>query len=150
MNFKEMQNIINDFKKSDLMYLELETKEFKLKLSKQKENNIDLENKQESIQNNEITNEQAKTKINPPQLGTEIKSPLVGTFYAAPSPDDEPFVKEGDYINKGDVVCIIEAMKIMNEITSDVSGRVSKTFKENGQAIGFDDVLFVVDQNDTK
>lgn len=149
MNFKEIQNLINDFKKSDLTYLELETKEFKLKLSKQKDNNISFENKEVSVESNVVNSEPIKV-TNPPKVGREIKSPLVGTFYNAPNPNDNPYVKEGDYVNVGDVVCIIEAMKIMNEITSDVSGKILKVMKENGSAIGFDDVLFVVDENDTK
>lgn len=149
MNFKEIQNIINDFKKSDLMYLELETKEFKLKLSKQKDNNIVIENKEHNLVN-EVQNNNPITVTNTPKIGVEIKSPLVGTFYSSPSPDDEPYIKVGDYVNKGDVVCIVEAMKIMNEITSDVSGKVIKVTKISGSAIGFDEVLFVVDENDTK
>lgn len=149
MNFKEIQNLMNDFKKSELMYLELETKEFKLKLSKQKDNNITIENNQKSIEPI-VSNNEPVIITNEPKVGKEIKSPLVGTFYNASSPDDEPYVKEGDYVNVGDVVCIVEAMKIMNEITSDVSGKILKVMKENGSAIGFDDVLFVVDENDTK
>ena len=150
MNFKEIQNIMNDFKKSDLMYLELETKEFKLKLSKQKENNIVVENNKIDKTSKEEDKISIIETTTPKINGHEIKSPLVGTFYAAASPDAKPFVEKGDYIKKGDVLCIIEAMKIMNEIVSEVDGKVVDVLFNNGNAIGFDDVLFIVDQNDTK
>lgn len=71
-----------------------------------------------------------------------IKSPMVGVFYAAPAPDKPAFVSVGDTVNKGDVVCIIEAMKIMNEITADKSGTVTEILVENGDVIEFDQPLF--------
>jgi len=74
-----------------------------------------------------------------------IISPMVGTFYVAPSPDAPPFVKEGDMISEGQTVCIIEAMKLMNEIKSEVSGKVVKILAENGQAIEFGNPLFLIE-----
>jgi len=71
-----------------------------------------------------------------------IKSPIVGTFYRAPSPNSEPFVKLGDNIEADSVVCIIEAMKLMNEIQAEVSGEVVKIFVENGQAVEYGQPLF--------
>ncbi len=78
----------------------------------------------------------------PAAAGNAIKSPMVGVFYAAPAPDKPAFVSVGDTINKGDVVCIIEAMKIMNEITADKSGTVTEILVENGDVIEFDQPLF--------
>ena len=72
----------------------------------------------------------------------EIKTPIIGTFYSAPSPDAEPFV--GDIINPDTVVCIIEAMKVMNEIKAEVSGTVVEVLCKAGQAVEFDEVLFRV------
>lgn len=72
----------------------------------------------------------------------EIKSPMVGLFYQAPSPEAEPFVKVGDYVNTGDVVCIIEAMKLLNEITAETSGRVVEICAENAQVVEYGQVLF--------
>jgi acetyl-CoA carboxylase biotin carboxyl carrier protein len=72
----------------------------------------------------------------------EITSPIVGTFYRAPSPNSEPFVKIGDQIEVGTVVCIIEAMKLMNEIESGVSGEVVKIYVENGQPVEYGQPLF--------
>lgn len=72
----------------------------------------------------------------------EIKSPMVGVFYAAPGPDAEPFVKVGDKVKKGDVVCIIEAMKLMNEITADQDGEVVDICVQNGDVVEYSQVLF--------
>lgn len=74
--------------------------------------------------------------------GTYITSPMVGTFYASPSPDDPPFVKLGDEIEKGTLVCIIEAMKVMNEIKAQTSGRVVEICVDNGHPVEFGTKLF--------
>lgn len=76
--------------------------------------------------------------------GEVIKSPIVGTFYEAPSPDTDPFIKVGDKVNKGDTLCIIEAMKIMNEIDAEFSGTVQKIIVDNGQPVEFDQPLFII------
>lgn len=81
----------------------------------------------------------------PPVKGVEVKAPIVGTFYRAPSPDAEPFVKEGDMVKKGQVLCIIEAMKLMNEIESDVSGIVRKILVSNGEPVEYGQVLFIIE-----
>lgn len=75
----------------------------------------------------------------------EIKSPMVGTFYAAPAPDADPYVSLNEKIAVGQVVCIVEAMKLMNEIESEVSGRVVKILAENAKPVEFGQVLFLVD-----
>ena len=75
----------------------------------------------------------------------KILAPLVGTFYQAPAPDVPPFVEVGDQINNGDVVCIVEAMKSMNEIQSDVKGVVKEICAENAQMVEFGQVLFKID-----
>lgn len=76
--------------------------------------------------------------------GDVVKSPIVGTFYEAPSPDDDAFVKVGDQVSKGDTLCIVEAMKIMNEIESEYSGEIKKILVENAEAVEFDQPLFVI------
>jgi acetyl-CoA carboxylase biotin carboxyl carrier protein len=75
----------------------------------------------------------------------EVKAPLVGTFYRSPSPDAEPFVEEGDQVHADDKLCIVEAMKIMNEIESPVSGIVREVCVKNGKPIGFGQVLFRIE-----
>jgi acetyl-CoA carboxylase biotin carboxyl carrier protein len=73
-----------------------------------------------------------------------VNSPIVGTFYRAPSPDTDPFVEVGSRVRKGQVLCIIEAMKLMNEIESDVDGVVLKIFPQNAQAVEFGEPLFAI------
>jgi len=141
MTLKEIEKLIKDFEKSSLRELELEVGEVKLRLSKN-------ENKVEQvIKTNEQSNEvKEEVKIEPTiNYPTEdVKSPLVGTFYAASSPDSDPFVNIGDHVKKGDPLCIIEAMKIMNEITAPISGIIEKINFENGDVVGFNDAIMVI------
>lgn len=74
----------------------------------------------------------------------EVKSPIVGTFYRAPAPDADPYVQVGDEISQGSVLCIVEAMKLMNEIESDVSGKVVKILVENGKPVEYNQPLFLI------
>jgi len=76
--------------------------------------------------------------------GHIIKSPMVGIYYSSPSPDTSPFVEIGQTVNKGDVLCIVEAMKIMNQIESEISGVISKIFVENGEPIEYGQALFAL------
>ncbi len=75
----------------------------------------------------------------------EIKSPIVGTFYRSPAPDAAPFIQIGSTIAPGTVLCIVEAMKLMNEIESDVTGKIVQLLVENGQPVEYDQPLFLVD-----
>ena len=87
----------------------------------------------------------AEAKVESAPKGTPITAPMVGTFYAAPSPDAAPFVKVGDSVAVGQVVCIIEAMKLMNEIEAEVSGKITEICVKNGDAIEFGQVLMYVE-----
>jgi len=75
-----------------------------------------------------------------------VKAPIVGTFYRAPSPDADPFVEEGDTVGEGDVLCIIEAMKLMNEIECETSGTIKEILVEDAEPVEFDQPLFVIDE----
>ena len=88
--------------------------------------------------------EQAPDAAGALPAGNIVKSPLVGTFYAAPSEDAEPFVKVGDSVKEGQVLAIVEAMKLMNEIESDFTGTVKEILVENGQGVEFGQPLFVI------
>ena len=81
---------------------------------------------------------------NDKSAGNVVKSPLVGTFYAAPAEDAEPYVKVGDSVKEGQVLAIVEAMKLMNEIESDFTGTVKEILVENGQGVEFGQPLFVI------
>jgi acetyl-CoA carboxylase biotin carboxyl carrier protein len=78
--------------------------------------------------------------------GHTVKSPMVGTFYRAATPGGKPLVEVGSLVNAGEPICIIEAMKIMNEIETDVGGSITKVLVENGQAVEFGQPLFVIDR----
>ncbi|GMV49360.1 MAG: hypothetical protein NBKEAIPA_01317 [Nitrospirae bacterium] len=85
--------------------------------------------------------------------GTEgqvtITSPIVGTFYRSPSPDADPYVEEGDYVRRGQVLCIVEAMKLMNEIESEADGRITKILAESTKPVEYGQPLFLIDPNAT-
>jgi len=74
----------------------------------------------------------------------EVKSPMVGTFYRAPAPDAEPYVREGDFVKKGQVLCIIEAMKLMNEIEAERDGKILKIIPQNAQPVEYNQTLFIM------
>ena len=86
-----------------------------------------------------------KTEIPVSESGSFIKSPIVGTFYRKPAPDKPPFIEVGSHVNAGDVVCIVEAMKMMNEIKSEFTGKVSSINIEDGEPVEFDQSLIVID-----
>ncbi|CDR30671.1 Biotin carboxyl carrier protein of acetyl-CoA carboxylase [Acholeplasma oculi] len=148
MKLNEIKSIIKDFESSTLTVLELETENVKLKLSKNKEQLLENKSTEVEVQNPvQQTNNVpviTTTTLNP--NAQSIKSPLVGTFYESSTPSGKPFVKVGDTVKKGQVVCIVEAMKIMNEITSAVDGKIEKILFKNGDVVGFDDILFTVVQ----
>jgi acetyl-CoA carboxylase biotin carboxyl carrier protein len=140
MDFVQIQKIIKDFEKSNLSALELEFDNVKIKLVKGSNNSIEeivlrQPAKVEVVEKNEVVAE---------PKGFQVKSPLVGTFYAARSPKEEPLVKVGQSVSKGDTICIIEAMKIMNEITAPVSGTITEVHAKNGLAVGFDQLLVTI------
>lgn len=86
-----------------------------------------------------------KEEAAPVAEGKTVKAPIVGTFYTAPAPDADPFVQVGDTVKVGDVLCIIEAMKLMNEIESDMAGTVKQILAENAEPVEFDQPLFIID-----
>ncbi len=134
MDFKQIQALIKEFEKSSMTVLEIDKDGFKLKLSKNKE----------QIQKVIQTNDNEIISSLEEEKGYLVKSPLVGTFYAANSPDEEPFVRVGQRVKEGDTLCIIEAMKIMNEITAPISGVIDSIKVKNSNPVGFDQVLMVI------
>lgn len=135
----------------------LENSELKKIIIKQNDNNFELHLEKASTSNsgtvttdpqviapavsNVATKVEEVTKVAQDD-SSSIESPMVGTFYATPAPDQSDFVKVGDLINKDTVVCIIEAMKVMNEVKSGVSGRVTEVLVENGQPVEYGTPLF--------
>lgn len=82
--------------------------------------------------------------VTPAETGETLNSPIVGTFYAAPAPDAAPYVEVGQVVEKGQILCIVEAMKLMNEIEAECKCKIVKICKENAQAVEFGDPLFVI------
>jgi acetyl-CoA carboxylase biotin carboxyl carrier protein len=147
LKLKEIQSIIKDFEESSLTILEIESADVKLKLSKvkepafeQKQTTTVVEHTTAGLDVNTPTPQTTEQKI--PTV--PIKSPLVGTFYESSTPNGKPFVKVGDPVKKGQVVCIVEAMKIMNEITSPTDGKIEAVYFKNGDVVGYDETLFTV------
>lgn len=136
MNYKEIQTIIKNFEKSNLTVLELTSESFNIKLSKLNES---------TVYTKKPNSEQQLDILETSSNHYELKSPLVGTFYAANSPKNAAFVKVGDVVKEKQPLCVIEAMKIMNEITSPISGTIKAINFKNGQAIGFDQILMVIE-----
>jgi acetyl-CoA carboxylase biotin carboxyl carrier protein len=147
MNIKELKEIIEIFENSRITELDLERQGVRISLKKGPEGEARVI-KAEEIENlkqnpDESGSEYGLSEINDNMI--EIKTPMVGTFYKAPAPDAEPFVEEGDEVREGDIICIIEAMKLMNEIKSEINGRIVKVLVENGQAVEFNQPLFVIE-----
>jgi acetyl-CoA carboxylase biotin carboxyl carrier protein len=148
MDFKKVQDLIKYFESSKLTTMAIEDGTFKLALSKLKET-ANSEPKTLVVNDSKIlppnVNVKAQNTVaNKPTediLLKDVTSPLVGTYYAASSPTSEPFVKIGQRVNKGQTVCIVEAMKIMNEIASPFSGVVEKINCKNGDVVGFNQVV---------
>ena len=103
------------------------------------------ENKEDQIQKTHTPKETNTVTKNINQF--EVLSPMVGTFYASPSPDEPPYVKVGDTVKQGDTLCIIEAMKMMNQIEADVNGVIKSIKAQNGDPIEYDQIIFVIDQD---
>ncbi len=97
------------------------------------------------VQTLSISSPEIPSKTEPVQEGNIIKSPIVGTVYLSPSPGEPPFVSPGTVVSKGDILCIVEAMKMMNEIESEYSGKVSQVLVENGELVEYGQPLMIID-----
>ena len=138
--------IYADFmKKYGLDYIEVKKGDFHLILSKRGQELQELKKGVIENINPEEVAEKSKENIQKMENIVYVKSPLVGTFYRAPSPESPPFVEVGSKIKKGDVLCIVEAMKVMNEIKSEVEGTIKEILVENATPVEFGQVLFVIE-----
>ena len=149
MNVKELKEMIALMQESGLAELEIEKNGFKIRLKKSP-SGIDIrqELSDRGMQALPISQE-ARSPLQEqaakePEGSVTVRSPMVGTFYAAPAPDKDPYVTKGRAIKAGDVLCIIEAMKLMNEIKSEVSGVILDILVTNHQPVEFDQPLFKI------
>lgn len=141
MNLKEIKEMINLMNENELVELELERDGLKIRLKK---SSGEIQQIITASQEPMLKGKAPKGKsLEPEKPGLiEIKSPMVGTFYRAPSPESVPFVEVGSEIQPGQVICIVEAMKLMNEIKAEVKGKIKEILIENGHPIEFGQVLF--------
>jgi acetyl-CoA carboxylase biotin carboxyl carrier protein len=147
MNFNEIRQLIDIVNGSDLQETIIEEGEFKIILRRSSATaatNLIPVTAAPALQALPQASFAAPLAAKPEPLSDliESRSPIVGTFYQSSSPDSPPFVAINDTIKKGDVLCIIEAMKLMNEIEAEVSGTIVEILVENGQAIEYDQPLF--------
>jgi acetyl-CoA carboxylase biotin carboxyl carrier protein len=146
MTIKELKEMINLMQEHGLIELEIEKNGFKVRLKKGTGGAIVSEESAGSVRSSK---EERALLHGESQTAEEagvsvVKSPMVGTFYASPAPDAAPYVTRGKDVSPGDVLCIIEAMKLMNEIKSEVGGRIVEILVENGQPVEFDQPLFKI------
>ncbi len=162
MDLKEIQNLIKFVAKSGASEVKLEMEDVKITIKTTSEENRETTILQQIPVSNSVTpqppvvpqvQDTAPTIVQPVKTDAAddnskyitIKSPIIGTFYRKPSPDKSNFVEIGDSIKEGDVLCIIEAMKLFNEIESEVSGKVVKVLVDESSPVEFDQPLFLID-----
>ncbi|WP_078391686.1 acetyl-CoA carboxylase biotin carboxyl carrier protein [Shouchella patagoniensis] len=158
LKIDEIKSLIEALDASSINELELEQENVKLSLKKQinaapeltqsqqKPEPVAVQPTQTSISEEKAAFEQAPEKADDRNLFT-VTSPMVGTFYSAPSPDSDPYVQEGDSVNEETVVCIVEAMKLMNPIVADTKGKIVEIVAQNGELVEYGQPLMVVECN---
>lgn len=162
MNFNEIQELIKLMNKSNLSEFKMKEKDFEILIRTEKYHkgtptvvaapavtpSVSIPSPQMITQTSSAKAEDVAPAPQPAVASkniVEIKSPIVGTFYRSPGPDKPLFVKVGDTVKQGDVVCIIEAMKLFNEIESDVNGTIVKVLVEDASPVEYDQVLYLVE-----
>lgn len=159
MDLNQIKKLIKIFEQSEITELEIEEGELKVYMSKEgNSNNVyygQMPQHQMPVQQQplpavqqELPNSESggsKSEEKPKDNFHEIKSPIVGTFYRAPAPDADPYVKVGDNVSSGTTLCIIEAMKLMNEIECDISGKIAKILVEDGTPVEYNQPLFLIE-----
>lgn len=163
MNYREILNIIKEMNRTDLTRIEIEEEGFKIRIEKEtalSNSNQALYPNQAPVPaiNREITAQPQTAMLHSQNTGSnaheeknddetnykKIVSPMVGTFYTSPAPDKPAFVKAGDMVKKGQTVCIIEAMKLMNEIESDYDGEIVRVLVNNEEMVQYGQPLFLI------
>lgn len=151
----ELKALIQAFKEGGLTELDLKDRDFELTLKKECQNiavqTVSPQASAERIVQVEseiiaenIVREEAVTQVIEEIPGNIVESPIVGTFYSAANPDSEPFAKIGQMVKKGDVLCIVEAMKLMNEIEAEYDGEIVEIYVENEEMVEFGQPLFKI------
>ena len=143
MDIRKIKKLIEMLQESDLNEIEIQEGEESVRISRGSMKSIEVQSVPiESDKADVLSTNNDSAKIN---SGSSIKSPIVGTFYRKPAPEKPPFIDIGSHVNAGDVVCIVEAMKMMNEIKSEFTGQVTAINVEDGAPVEFDQSLIVID-----
>tara|TARA_X000000368_G_scaffold386949_1_gene347260 strand:- start:276 stop:755 length:480 start_codon:yes stop_codon:yes gene_type:complete len=158
MNFKQIQQLIKFVSKTDVAEVNIENNNFKINIKGSKSQTTEITQQvvqpqmQPQIQTpvaQPIPVEIPKSDVQQDDSSSDnyltVKSPIIGTFYRKPSPDKDVFVNVGDTIKEGDTLCVIEAMKLFNEIESDFSGKIVKILVEDASPVEFDQPLFLIE-----
>ena len=143
MDIRKIKKLIEMLQDSDLTEIEVKEGEESVRIARG--NSRTIEAAPAPIIHSSTSSPVEKNEVSLDKSGSIIKSPIVGTFYRKPSPDKPPFIEIGSNVNAGDVVCIVEAMKMMNEIKSEFTGKVSAINIEDGEPVEFDQSLIVID-----
>ena len=150
---KQIQDLIDLLRRNNLTELELERQGVRIRVRHEVGVKTVTASVQESVPSTPQQVSQPAGATGPSAEETAgmvtITSPIVGTFYRSPSPDADPYVEEGDFVKKGQVLCIVEAMKLMNEIESEVDGRIVKILAESTKSVEYGQALFLIDPKAT-
>jgi acetyl-CoA carboxylase biotin carboxyl carrier protein len=154
MDLNLIKKLIKIVEQSEISELTVQEGELKVAISKiSKNSNVVYQNIPQAVPAGHPVQKEAIPEIIAAAVPVEnknlyeIKSPIVGTFYKASTPDSDPFVKVGDHIAPGAVLCIVEAMKLMNEIESDVSGKIIKILVDNASPVEYNQPLFLIEKD---
>ena len=147
MKTDTIQEIIELAQKFDLAELEIEEKNQRVRLKRYPEGTSEVvtSSQPKAISQADSPAKSAPTEPEEDKNAVYIKSPMVGTFYRSPSPESDPFVKSGSRVESSTVVCIIEAMKVMNEIQAEIPGKIVDVLVENGESVDFGRPLFRIE-----
>lgn len=146
MEFKEIQTLMQSFEDSDIRELEINQDSFQLYLSKNKQT-LKHANLITTEKTEQTTSVKKKANEQPTLPSQNITAPLVGTVYLQPTPDADTYVRSGDHVKKGDVVCVIEAMKMMTEIKSPFNGIITSICVSNEELVEVEQPLFSVQED---
>lgn len=150
---KQIQELIDLLRRNNLSELELEHGGFRIRVRHEAGAKSHALSVQESVQAIPPQPAHSTSSATSASEGTTgfvtVTSPIVGTFYRSPSPDADPYIEEGEAVRKGQVLCIIEAMKLMNEIESEIDGRIVKILVENTKSVEYGQALFLIDPKAT-
>ncbi len=142
MEYEKIKQLMDDMGNSKLSSIDIDFPDG-TKISMKKNENAEASIKTVVVENEEVKSEESESaKLSNENVGNVVKSPMVGTFYIKPNPSAEPYVEVGKKVKKGDVLCIVEAMKLMNEIESEFDGEVAEIFVKDGEAVEYAKPLF--------